>query len=295
MPIMSLASRSAVCSVLSTGCFKCPGSAGPTAIWPSCKPSVTSTRYLASAPGLCEILTRTMSTSRTTCLCFVASSMSRDEPFWISCRNSSNRLAWPLPKPSIVTLWSRNCSFTVSSVTSRLVMSDGGCLLAFANAPTRSAALLALHHSNVVLLSVTGSVHVNVFSPSFLAGFLPLSPLPSAACNRLTSSARRCWIPAFAPTSLMSGAKSVSILSMVIFVAGSKSVRNLCFRASAHSLRLTSSRSRREWINSWPSGGQRFGMISFLNFTSSSPLKGNLPDTRPNMTTPTAQQSTLIP
>mmetsp|Transcript_41360 Transcript_41360/g.124863 ORF Transcript_41360/g.124863 Transcript_41360/m.124863 type:complete len:303 (-) Transcript_41360:810-1718(-) len=296
MPSISFAMRSAACNALSTGSLRLPGR------WASL--SVMSTRYrcLSADPKLSLI--STMSTTRTTFLCLVASSINLQEPSWISVTNVENGFAFPVPKPVTLMSWATSCCFTLSAVTSRLMMFVVGICSPLWVAATMSVTLAADHHSNVVLRSVTGSLTVKAFEPSNTTfEVMPLPPEPGfpPPCRRSTSSARRSCTPALAmPVSLMLWSLSASNFSAVpkdfsapTARSSPPSLRNGCCKAAAHSHRLSSSRSKKAWMSSAPPSGHFRWTTSFLYFTSSSILKGNLPDTKPNITTPTAQQSTL--
>mmetsp|Transcript_10112 Transcript_10112/g.25943 ORF Transcript_10112/g.25943 Transcript_10112/m.25943 type:complete len:344 (+) Transcript_10112:1062-2093(+) len=296
MPSMSFDSRSAACNELSWGNLAFWGREAPGAMRPSDMPSVASTRILGLPSGPLKIsFTTTMSTARTMNLCLVASSNSRDPPVCKSATNSAKVFAPLLPKPSILMLCIESCCLTVSNVTSRLTMSHVGNCFAVVKAETKLLDWEVCHHSKVRLRSVAGSV---VVKNGFLKSTGPAPVLPFAFCRRSTSSARRWAMPALAPASFISGLNSVSVCAN----PGSRGSPHFLpsfliqtwLAAMEQSYRLISSRSSRAWTSSAPSSGHLLGTESFLNFTSSSPLNGNLPEIRPNITTPTAQQSTFI-
>mmetsp|Transcript_49600 Transcript_49600/g.127991 ORF Transcript_49600/g.127991 Transcript_49600/m.127991 type:complete len:301 (+) Transcript_49600:726-1628(+) len=295
MPNISFDRRTTAWRELSWGCLAFCGSAAPCFTRPSKRPSEASTRMrpLPSAPTTVSFST-TMSTARTMNLCFVASSNILQAPVCSSVTKSSKLLAPPMPKPSTLTLWSRSCCFTVSTVTSLLTRSPAGSWVAAVKAEVRLSALEVCHHSRVKARSLPGSWQVNLwlFMSAYLAPDLPVF------WRRSTNSARRAAMPAFAPLSFISGLKSP--ISSGFVVRGfphslPSSAMNEFDKAVAQSNRLASSRSSNLWMISWPSAGHRLGTTNFLSLTSCSPVNGNLPETKPNMTTPIAQQSTFIP
>mmetsp|Transcript_111221 Transcript_111221/g.287523 ORF Transcript_111221/g.287523 Transcript_111221/m.287523 type:complete len:205 (+) Transcript_111221:947-1561(+) len=95
---LSLTTLCAVCMLFSWGNFLVPDNWLMSALKrPSGYFSAVLMKYLLFAPDPYAMRRRTTSTTRTTFLCFAASSMNRDSPFCTSSTNSSNffRLALP--------------------------------------------------------------------------------------------------------------------------------------------------------------------------------------------------------
>mmetsp|Transcript_93248 Transcript_93248/g.263626 ORF Transcript_93248/g.263626 Transcript_93248/m.263626 type:complete len:233 (-) Transcript_93248:710-1408(-) len=230
-------------------------------------------------------------------LCFSASSISREAPLWFSYTNSSNFFAFPWPKASVEMECSANIwrmAFSHASVV--LLMSSSLAGLA----PLMSNRLFSVafawgHHSNLATLSICLSETWKAFfSFSSLSVKCFSWPGRLASSSRPTSSLRRSAMAAFAPNSLKSGLKS--IFSRGVSLSGPLTVAtNWCCMACcalSRSPSLRSSSFRRMSPHSFELLG---GITTFLLFTSSSPLNGNRPVTKPYMTTPMAQTSTFRP
>mmetsp|Transcript_147938 Transcript_147938/g.412053 ORF Transcript_147938/g.412053 Transcript_147938/m.412053 type:complete len:246 (+) Transcript_147938:1180-1917(+) len=241
----------------------------------------------------------TTSTTRTMFLCLEASIIRREALFRTSWTNSPKVLVLPLPKPSVEILWSCSVFLMSSSLLPSVVpeASSAAATLAPTKLVTPSALALASdHHSNLVVLSACFSMTSKLpFSLSSLSVSIWCLPVPTCAASsrRPTNSRRRSAMPALAPDSLTSGVKSTfSTFSSSCFRAD---CTNGC-RAAFCALRRSSSFRWRSLLSRSPHSLELLGGITiFLCLTSSSPLKGKRPVTRPYMTTPMAQTSILRP
>mmetsp|Transcript_45709 Transcript_45709/g.135336 ORF Transcript_45709/g.135336 Transcript_45709/m.135336 type:complete len:348 (-) Transcript_45709:607-1650(-) len=289
--------RSVVCLPFSWGAFFVPGS------WlrsffsrPSGNFSTFLTRNLLVPWWTMQRRRSTTSTTRTTVLCCVASSMSLAEPFCTSKTNSRKLFAWPLPKWPVTMLCSSSILRISSTEESPLYSSPPAGRALLASQKLLSLALLCGHHSNLDVFSAPLSATSKLAPTSCLYVILgaDLACCWLASSRRSTSSRRRSRTPAFAPVSFTSGLKSSSIMDSAS-CPDLMAARNWCFSAPSAVKRFASSRSSMRLMNSSPSGGHLLGSEIFLDLTSSSPLNGKRPVTRPNITTPMAQMSTFSP
>mmetsp|Transcript_93969 Transcript_93969/g.287529 ORF Transcript_93969/g.287529 Transcript_93969/m.287529 type:complete len:321 (+) Transcript_93969:785-1747(+) len=284
--------RLVVCRTFSSGDFLSPGNMKDGLTESPC----CCTRYFASAPSPCWYITTAMSTTRTMCLCLEASSWSLDWPECTSAAKSAKLLARPLPNPSKETLWSVRSFIMLALLNSTSEIFVSSSFGARSKGLYKSTAWLSCHHLyDIVRMPMSSATTKDkescckLVSLSKAWAVLP----PALFFKRLTSSARRCCTPALAPFSFTSGMNASVCSSGASAVT--RSPKNLSAAAVAALKRLSSLRSRMLLISAVPSGGHLFGIESSLLLTSVSPLKGNLPDTKPYMTTPTAHTSTLRP
>mmetsp|Transcript_41359 Transcript_41359/g.124857 ORF Transcript_41359/g.124857 Transcript_41359/m.124857 type:complete len:297 (-) Transcript_41359:782-1672(-) len=286
----SFISRWAVSMPFSCGSFFVPVSSGTVLrVRPSGVSSWYFTRYFLLAPVPVTMRSSTMSTTRTRHLCLEASIMSRAEPVLTSSTNSVNVLDTPTPNCVGSMAWSwrvvRTASF--SSRSESLL----GTAFSRMSRSLDSLHFCLSHHSYFLFVSVPSSWFSKPSSSSLTEVFM--FDLPSFACSRrATSSRRRSLTPAFAPASRTVGRNS-SFSFISCSAADTVLLRNSCSTASAAAKRFSSSRSRQPNRKELHSVPQRVGTLTGFVRTSSSPLKGKRPETRPKTVTPSAHTSAL--
>mmetsp|Transcript_51505 Transcript_51505/g.130139 ORF Transcript_51505/g.130139 Transcript_51505/m.130139 type:complete len:326 (+) Transcript_51505:950-1927(+) len=283
---LSLTTLCAVCMLFSWGNFLVPDNWLMSALKrPSGYFSAVLMKYLLFAPDPYAMRRRTTSTTRTTFLCFAASSMNRDSPFCTSSTNSSNFFAWPCPNLFVSMPWLSNiCRMLTGSMVD--VESSALSVTALDSSTNFCCAHIAgVHHSKLLFLSVCLSMIWNRGIKS--AGLVQSSALPSGAflacafSRRSTNSRRRSLIPAFAPDSFTSGLKPASNASSATCAADLIEAKNGCSKQPLADNRSATSRVKVPVMNEVPCLPARDGIFTLLCLTSSSFLKGKRPVTIP--------------
>mmetsp|Transcript_12477 Transcript_12477/g.25335 ORF Transcript_12477/g.25335 Transcript_12477/m.25335 type:complete len:306 (-) Transcript_12477:649-1566(-) len=292
--------RSAVCMAFSWGSFFVPGSwFMSTFPRPSGNCSLIFTRNFVPALVLQVMRSNTTSTTRAIAsfLCCVASCMMRAEPPWISWANSWKVLAWPVPNLLTSTAWSSSIFLSSSWLDSSPLSSLKSAALLKSISTFSLLAFAASHHSNDVTFSVCRSFTEKAGFDLRSVSATPSTGFWLASSSRSMSSRRRSAMPALAPVSLTSGLKSMSsfCFSFSCWPWALWLATKGCLEAASALRRSDSLRSRILFSSSPHSLELRGGITTFFAFTSSSPLKGKRPVTRPYITTPMAQTSTFRP
>mmetsp|Transcript_66630 Transcript_66630/g.192461 ORF Transcript_66630/g.192461 Transcript_66630/m.192461 type:complete len:235 (+) Transcript_66630:1323-2027(+) len=232
---------------------------------------------------------------------------SLDWPFWISDTKTLNGFAWPRPNLSNGMLWSDKIFATVWwSTSSFLEVADIGRTLK--NGSWSSSAFSGDHHEYLIARwcspsstakvceSICFHVHPTMCSCGSCSCCFKFGFPAWARVRRSTNSRRLSLTPAFAPVSFKS--ESTTFVFSSGWLAPPKSAMSAMkgwFTACLASIRVSSLRSNAAFTSSTPGLSTRLEITSFFVFTSSWFLNGNLALNRPNMTTPTAQQSTFKP
>mmetsp|Transcript_33664 Transcript_33664/g.76298 ORF Transcript_33664/g.76298 Transcript_33664/m.76298 type:complete len:261 (+) Transcript_33664:549-1331(+) len=245
---------------------------------------------------------RTTSTTRTSFLCWVASSMRRHAPECTSFASSCSGLALPSPK-WLGSMWcsSSVCLRWFTSCSSPKKLSSRGLAAASRSSRPLWLILEASHHSYSKLApSVSLSPSAKTLcrcTCDFSLWTLPWAAVASMF-RRLISSWRRSLIPSLTLASRMSAPldwSSSSPSPVCLSSPGACWVIHLWAMTCSEERRIFSSFSSIRLMKSSQTGLTRLGILTSFARMSRSSLNGKRPLTSPYMMTPIAHTSTFAP